>query len=404
MFALTKSLKTLTATFLIAGTCIGGGILALPIEAGEMGFFPALFALLVCSLFMAGTGLLYAQASLWVEDEQAHVVSISKHLLGRTGEWCAVVIYLFMGYASLVAYNSQGVMYVQSFFQSVFAVPLLHWQAAAIFAAVFGSVLFLSTQLLGVINALVFGAMIVFYFLMVSLGAPRVNMGLLTTYSFTSTYKIIPLVITSFSMQMIVPSISIYLGRDAKALKFAVSMGILIPAFLYAIWIAIVLGIVPHMGDFGTQKIGSGAVTLTAALEHYTSSRLFGVFSEFFGIFALVTSYFGIGLGLYDFMSDLTKVHKRGMGKILLVLIVVIPTLYFTVSYPGIFLLALDLTGGFGDSTLDGIIPVLMVWMGTRVLGYSNAAFPFVSRPPVLGLLFLSSLVILTIQIIKLVM
>src|SRR5207247_990440 len=50
-----------------------------------------------------------------------------------------------------------------------------------------------------------------------------------------------------------------------------------------------------------------------------------------------------------------------------------IPTFIFAVYFERIFLIALDASGGYGDSILNGIIPVLMVWVGRYKLGYKNS-------------------------------
>ena len=102
------SYRTISASLLVAGACIGGGILGVPIEAGPLGFFPSAIMLLGSWLFMTMTAFLYAEATLWMEDENAHIVSIAKYLLGRWGEVASVILYIFMGYASLVAYHASA--------------------------------------------------------------------------------------------------------------------------------------------------------------------------------------------------------------------------------------------------------------------------------------------------------
>lgn len=46
-------------TLLIAGTTIGGGVLALPVVTGIAGYVPSLLIYLICWMFMATTGLLF---------------------------------------------------------------------------------------------------------------------------------------------------------------------------------------------------------------------------------------------------------------------------------------------------------------------------------------------------------
>lgn len=126
----------------------------------------------------------------------------------------------------------------------------------------------------------------------------------------------------------------------------------------------------------------SGENSLTAALEQGKPATQFlrehveGIFvaqiAEFFAFFAIVTSFLGMALGLFDFLADGLGIPKRGWGNAFLGFLIVAPTLLFAVRFERIFLLALDSSGGFGDTILNGMIPVLMVWMGRYRLGYKG--------------------------------
>ena len=50
---------------LVAGSCIGAGMLALPILTGLAGFIPSLSMLLVACLFMTFTSLLLVEINGW---------------------------------------------------------------------------------------------------------------------------------------------------------------------------------------------------------------------------------------------------------------------------------------------------------------------------------------------------
>ena len=69
-------------------------------------------------------------------------------------------------------------------------------------------------------------------------------------------------------------------------------------------------------------------------------------------------------MGLFDFLSDGLNIKREGVGNISLGLLVCIPTLIFALSSARAFLIALDTSGGFGDTILNGIMPALMVWIG----------------------------------------
>lgn len=392
--------KTLTATCLVGGTCIGGGILALPVETGGIGLWPAVAVLIFSWLFMTLTALLYAEASLWMKEDDAHVVTMSRHLLGRFGEYVSVLLYLFMGYASLVAYNSGGSILIVNFVNVLTDYGLARWEACVIFAVIFGSVLYLGSKILGWINSAFVVGLVVAYVAMVTIGLGEIQTALYDRFVWKGMYSILPLMITSFSFQMIVPSLALYLDHDSTSLRRAITWGTCIPAAAYLLWLVVVLGVVPNEGAHGLAEALREGVAATESLKYFTHSKWLASFAEFFAFFAIVTSYLGIALGLYDFLSDLTKIHKKGWGKFILGLLVFVPTLYFTVLFPNAFLTALDITGGLGDSLLNGVIPVLMVWIGRYYVGYESEKSLFGGKT-MLAVLFVASLSILAAQIVK---
>lgn len=400
IFSRLFSYKVLSAALLLAGACIGGGILGVPVEAGALGFWPSATMLFVSWLFMTLTAFLYAEAALWMEEENAHVVSIAKHLLGRWGEWLAVIIYIFIGYASLVAYNAGGAQLIQYLFEGAFGVQVAPLPAAIIYAAVFGSIFYFGAKILGALNMILMGGLIASYFTMTFLGIEGVKTSLLARSSWTGFYAVVPLMITSFSFQMIVPSLALYLDKDAKDLKLTILFGATLALIFYLLWIFVVMGTVPNEGKLGLKESLEKAQVATISLKYYAHRPIIGILGEFFAFFAITTSYLGIGLGLFDFFADLFKVEKKGMGKIILGLLVVLPTLYITMAFPNTFLAALDISGGLGDSILNGILPVLMIWMGVYVIGYKKE-FSFVSSKPLLALLFTGSVAIIASQILK---
>ena len=99
-------------------------------------------------------------------------------------------------------------------------------------------------------------------------------------------------------------------------------------------------------------------------------------------------------LGLFDFLSDGLAIPKKGWGKIKLGLIIAIPTLFFSIFYERAFLVAMDASGGFGDTILNGIIPVMMVWVGRYYMNLPRHIGWLGSRPFLIlvSLFFLVSL------------
>ena len=369
--------STLSAVFLVAGTCIGGGMLALPIATGISGFLPSLAVMAICWLTMTATALLLMEVSLWME-EGAHVITMTSKILGPWGKRVAWVLYLFICYASLVAYSAGGGAQMASACEHYLQLSISKDWGAVLFMLLFTGVIFVGNWFVGRINTLLFGAMIFAYFALVGTGIDEVKPSLLLHRNWTTSLIAVPLLLTAFSFQTMVPSLTPYLKRNIKALRVAVIGGTFLAMLIYLVWQWLILGIVPVEGENGlAQALAQGDMPATEFLRQHVNGIWVSVIAEFFAYFAIATSFLGIAMGLFDFLADGLKIYKDFIGKAIIALIIVIPTLIIATRFERVFMTAMDASGGIGDSILNGIIPVLMVWKGRYILGYrSDYRFP----------------------------
>ena len=79
-----------------------------------------------------------------------------------------------------------------------------------------------------------------------------------------------------------------------------------------------------------------GVPTTQFVTEHVQGAFL-GPIVHFFSFFAIVTSFLGISLGLFDFLSDGLKIPETGLGKVALGLLVLIPVLFLPLFMKGLF-------------------------------------------------------------------
>ncbi|MEZ5315641.1 MAG: aromatic amino acid transport family protein [Chlamydiales bacterium] len=366
---LSKKGSILGASLLVAGTCIGGGMLALPIVTGPYGFLPSFFLLLISWAFMTTTALLLAEANLWME-EGVHIITLASRLLGPVGKAIAWLLYLFIGYASLVAYAAGGGGLITSATERFFGIAISPSWAIVSFVLVLGAVIYFGNMIVGRVNTILMLGLIGAYILLIGRGVDYIKWHYLARSLWKNHLVALPMLLTVFSFQTIVPSLTLYLKQDGKALRMSIIIGTTITFFVYLIWQALVLGTVPLEGEYGLAHalmVGQG---VTDYLAVSFGSSWIGMMTDFFAFFALVTSFLGIALGLFDFLSDGLKIHENRWGSIALGLLIVIPTLFFVLIMERVFLIALDTSGGIGDAILNGIFPALMVWVGRYRKGY----------------------------------
>lgn len=351
------------ATLLVAGTCIGGGMLALPVATGGAGFFPSFVMMLIGWAFMTTTALLLAEANLWME-EGAHVITLASRLLGPVGKAISWILYLFIGYASLVAYTAGGGELLAMGFEKFFGVVIPQNLAILLFVVVFGLVIYLGNIVVGRVNTFLMIGLIVSYFLLIGSGFHHVRWDYLQRSSWGNTLIAVPLLLTIFSFQTIVPSLTLYLKQDGRALRISIILGTTMALLVYLIWEWLVLGTIHLDGEYGLASALEMGKPITGFLGLSVGSAWLGGIADFFAFFSLVTSFLGIALGLFDFLADGLKIKEEKWGNVALGLLVAIPTLFFALSMERVFLRALDASGGIGDAILNGLFPALMVWVG----------------------------------------
>ena len=163
---------------------------------------------------------------------------------------------------------------------------------------------------------------------------------------------------------MVVPSICLQLNYDPVKLKKAIILGTTIPFVVYTFWLFIIHGVVPQEGENGLlnalDRGASATEPLRAQFGHWSLTYL----SDFFAFFAIITSYLGLSLALFYFLKDCFQEVKISMTKNAIILASIVPTLLLAMMFPKALVQCLDISGGYGDTILSGLIPIAMVWMG----------------------------------------
>lgn len=364
---LSKSGSVFGGALLVAGTSIGGGMLALPVLTSLGGFLPSLVIYLLCWLFMTCTGLLFLEVCHWMEGE-SNIISMAERTLGTGGKVFAWGIYLFLFYCLTLAYVvGSGDLVVQ-----LSGGTLSEWTGSLIFIAVFAPFLFAGARVVGRLNVLLMFGLALSYVIFVFMGYGYVNTEFLVERNWSLSLVALPISFVSFAYQGIIPTLSSYMHHDIKKTRTAILIGSSIPFATYIVWQWLILGIVPTYGAGGLAETLASGNNAIQPLKTFIENPHVYVVGQYFAFFALTTSFFGVTLGLFDFLADGLKIEKNTQGKILLCAIIFIPPIMLASTSPHIFLDALEYAGGYGAALLLGLLPVLMVWSGRYRLGLKS--------------------------------
>lgn len=357
-----KKGSTLGGALLIAGSCVGAGMLGLPIATGMEGFFPSLLMFLVACLFMTSTGLLIVEVNAWYK-RPVNFITMVTDILGPFGRILCWITYLILFYALLVAYIAGSGNHFTNICEQFFGFNLPTWAGSIFFVTLFGYLVYLGTKTVDHCNRALMFAKIIAYVCLITIGMNFVQPKMLEYVDLKYMAFSLPILVISFGFHNMIPTLSDYLGGDIKRVKTSIISGALFALVIYLFWQVIVLGTLPIDGELGILSNYRRGQDAAVALNELLDSYWIRSFSTFLAFFAILTSFLAQSLSLVHFLSDGMSVKRGAKEPIAICLLALLPPLVFAILYPQIFYMALNFAGGVCAVILFGIFPALMVWL-----------------------------------------
>lgn len=365
-FAVSKSVGS---ALLVAGTQIGAGMLALPIATGLAGFWPSAILFVFVFLYMLASLFLLVEVNFWSHKVTANIITLAKEHLGIIGQGIAWISFLMLLYAVAAAYLSGGGALLATALGSGLELSVSDGVGTWIFLAIFGGIVVFGTRILDGFNRVLISGLIASFVFLIVFTVPKVGLAQLQGGKPIYLLSAIPVIVLSFTSHIIVPSLRTYLAGDHKDLLKALFWGSVIPLVFYLVWEFLIVGSLPSSGSYSLQAIATNenpVSGLTRALNAELKVPAVAIVVGFFSFFALVTSFFGVSLGLFDFMADGFRIKKTPFGKVLLLFLVYVPPMVFALNYPEGFVFAVGYAGVF-VAILYGILPPIMIWKGRYI-------------------------------------
>ncbi|MBM3184156.1 MAG: tyrosine transporter [Chlamydiae bacterium] len=368
MSAVTQIFRTISlrkgsvfgAILLLAGSCIGVGMLALPILTGFAGTFPTLLVFTLSWLYMTATALLLSEALL-ARPTCTNLISLSASVLGASGKSIAWGTFLSLFFSLVIAYVAKGGELVQQALILMFP-TLPSWSGAALLS--FGSALFIyfGTWAVDHFNR------ICMYLLLLALAylLGKGFTGIETKHTIHTDWSyflfIVPFIITSFGFHNMIPTLNTYLNGSKSKLASSILIGGLITFIIYILWTISIQSVLPLQGEISIEASFRNGEIATEPLIRLVQAPFMQLAAITLTFFAILTSLLAQALSLIDFLADGLSIAKGTKGRIFLCLIVFLPAFFFSQMFPGIFFLALEFVGGIAAMIIFGILPALLVW------------------------------------------
>lgn len=306
--------KTFGSALIVAGTTIGAGMLAMPLTSADMGF-GFTFLLLICLW-----GLLCYSALLFVEAYQksttpdAGIASLAEQYFNTVhpvvGKIARIIttlsLWVFM-YAITTVYILGAASVIEPYLG--WFGEFTHSVAIILFTIVFGAIIVVGAKSVDLVTRLLFALKLVAFGFVVIALIPNVTFDNLTTLPTSSLlfFSASPVIFTAFGFHAVIPSLNKYLEGDIKKLRIAIIAGTAIPLVIYTLWQLAVLGGFDQNQFTEIIKSDPTVNGLVTAAFKTTGNSAIGTVVSIFSVLALLTSFLGVTLALFDFVADFLK-------------------------------------------------------------------------------------------------
>ncbi len=354
--------KTIGSTLIVAGTTIGGGMLAMPLTSAGIGFGFTVFLLVALWALLTYSALLFVEVYQTVESD-AGIGTLAENFFGKTGRVLTTTILLIFLYALVSAYVSGGSAILAGLLPQQYTSKITLQLSGCLFTLFFGCFIFLGTGTTDRINRVILFFKFIFFALVLLLLIPNVNWQNFMEIPINNALLIsaTPIFFTSFGFHGSIPSLNRYLKGNTFTLRFAILLGTLIPLIAYILWQFATHGVLNQSSFLQILDKDPTLNGLVIAITQSTGSQIIGIVVRLFSALALITSFLGVALGLFETLEDLFKRIGFSHSRRTVSIATFIPPLIFALFFPQGFILALGYAGQM-FACYAILLPVAMVW------------------------------------------
>ncbi len=362
--------KQIGAILLVAGTCIGSGMIALPMVLAKLGLILSTLLMVAIWFIMYYTSLINLELNLQA-GQGLSLGALGRRFSGRTAEAIGIISLKLLSYSLLAVFIYGGSSILQELIASKMGVEYSFGTIATYYALVAMAVLLLPIKLIDYFNRFLFVGLLAVVAILLT--------GLLITMNwselplFSEQYcnlsvwaSLIPVVFTAFGFQVIFHTLSNYCNMNVKMLKQAFLWGSLIAAIVYLIWTCSILSVVyqdhPQFYEqmvAGKAEVG-GLIQVLSSIAKWQSVQLL---VWWISLLAIATSVLGVGVGLCDSLKGMMskRVSHSGLCNIFASIVTVLPAYLVVMYVPNAFIAILGFAGMI-LAVIAILLPTYLFW------------------------------------------
>lgn len=364
-----RSPSLIGGSCIIASVCVGAGMLGLPSSGAGAWTLWSIMAIAITMVVMTISGWMLLEAFKHY-DLKVSFNSVTKELLGEKVNFFNNLTVYFVGGILLYAYITSSGLILQDL------LGINSKIASVLFVLCFSLFVWHSTRAVDRISVILIAFMVLSFIFGVSGLASKVNLAILfDSVSQEHQYApyamaMLPVALTSFGYHHSVSSMRAYYGCEHKA-KRAILGGTVIALVLYCLWLVSIFGNLPR-DQFGPViQQGGNVDILLKQLGSVIESASVAKAIHAFSMAAILSSFIGVGLGVFDFLADFFKFDDTKTGRTKSWLVTFFPPLVMSLLFPFGFVVAIGYAGA-AATVWACIIPALLAYKSRTLKGGSE--------------------------------
>ncbi|UPR59979.1 amino acid permease [Vibrio sp. ED004] len=339
-------MKLFGSSLILSGTALGAGMLAIPMVLAQFGFMISSVLMLLIFIGTTYSALLLAEACTKTKDNSG-MSSVAYLTLGSKGKHFINALFYLLLVCMLIAYILGVGDIIHKLLLDV-GVDVSASVAYTIFSLLMGAIVVSGKSYIDKLNRGLFILMVVMLFIVIASLFSNIRLDYLTqtsNYTANDVVQYSAVIFTSFASMVVIPSLVIY-NREAtqKQIRNMILLGSVIPLVCYLTWLFAIIG------NLGTDAI-SQFHNISELISAFSGqSAWLKVVIALFSALALVTSFLGVSMALYDQNKDAVTNNKLMAYALTFVLPLVLAELFASqfvsmLDYAGMVLVFLAIWG-----------------------------------------------------------
>lgn len=381
---------------MIAGTTIGAGMLAMPLTSAGMGFGATALLLVGLWALLAYTGLLFMEVYQTAPQKDVGVASLAEQYFGLIGRVLATFSLLVLLYALLAAYITGGGSLLAGVMPEMADADMKLKISILIFTAVLGTFVVVGVKSVDGLTRVLFLGKIIAFIAVLLMMLPKAKLENLTAIPLDNLLIIsaVPIFFTAFGFHVIMGTINSYLEADIGKIRKSIYIGTAIPLVAYLLWQLATHGVLSQ-NEFTTILAQDPTLNgLVKATSQITGSTILGEMVRLFSVLALITSFLGVSMGIFEGVGDLLKRLNLPTNRLWLTLATFTPPILFALFYPNGFIKALGYAGLL-FAFYGMILPIGLAWKARRQ--YPNLPYRVIGGNLALVVALIAGIIIMVI-------